>query len=64
MPSFQRPRSINRDPEVYGEDADDFRPERHLNIDGTLKDPSGEGHFTYGFGQRYALVTLFCLVSG
>ncbi|KAF5370351.1 hypothetical protein D9758_006937 [Tetrapyrgos nigripes] len=44
--------SINRDPDVYGADADEFRPERHLNPDGKLKDETGEGHFTYGFGRR------------
>ncbi|THU87411.1 cytochrome P450 [Dendrothele bispora CBS 962.96] len=44
--------SINRDPDVYGDDADEFHPERHLNPDGSLKDPLGEGHYTYGFGQR------------
>ncbi|KAF5356604.1 hypothetical protein D9758_008287 [Tetrapyrgos nigripes] len=44
--------SINRDPDIYGADADEFRPERHLNPDGKLKDGTGEGHFTYGFGKR------------
>ncbi|THU85080.1 cytochrome P450 [Dendrothele bispora CBS 962.96] len=44
--------SINRDSEVYGSDADKFRPERHLNEKGQLKDETDEGHVTYGFGQR------------
>ncbi|THV05812.1 cytochrome P450 [Dendrothele bispora CBS 962.96] len=44
--------SINRDPEVYGSDANEFRPERHLDNKGRLKDESNEGHVTYGFGQR------------
>ncbi|THU83907.1 cytochrome P450, partial [Dendrothele bispora CBS 962.96] len=44
--------SINRDPSVYGSDADKFRPERYLDKNGNLKDESSEGHFAYGFGQR------------
>jgi hypothetical protein len=45
-------RSINRDPDVYGLDGDDFRPERHLDENGRLKGEINEGHATYGFGQR------------
>ncbi|KAK7451717.1 hypothetical protein VKT23_012396 [Stygiomarasmius scandens] len=45
--------SINRDTEVYGMDAEDFRPERHLNADGDLVDENSEGHSTYGFGYRH-----------
>ncbi|KAK7453396.1 hypothetical protein VKT23_011659 [Stygiomarasmius scandens] len=44
--------AINRDPDVYGSDADGFRPERHLDEHGHLKDETSEGHSTYGFGQR------------
>ncbi|THU95919.1 cytochrome P450, partial [Dendrothele bispora CBS 962.96] len=44
--------SINRDPSVYGSDADEFRPERYLDKNGNLKDETSEGHFAYGFGQR------------
>ncbi|THU89093.1 cytochrome P450 [Dendrothele bispora CBS 962.96] len=44
--------SINRDPEVYGSDADEFHPERHLDDNGHLKDERNEGHVTFGFGQR------------
>jgi cytochrome P450 len=46
---------LNHDPDIYGPDAKDFRPERHLDKNGQLKDEilgSPEGHFTYGFGQR------------
>ncbi|KAF5368852.1 hypothetical protein D9758_002853 [Tetrapyrgos nigripes] len=44
--------SLNHDPEIYGPDADQFRPERHLDENGSLKDPKDDGHFTFGFGQR------------
>ncbi|KAK7462288.1 hypothetical protein VKT23_007888 [Stygiomarasmius scandens] len=46
--------AINRDAEEYGSDANDFRPERHLDEDGNLKDDRSEGHehFAYGFGHR------------
>ncbi|KAF5368854.1 hypothetical protein D9758_002851 [Tetrapyrgos nigripes] len=44
--------SLNHDPEIYGPDADQFRPERHLDENGFLKDPKDDGHFTFGFGQR------------
>ena len=46
----------NHDRAVYGDDADEFRPERFLNERGELTsghmDPSQEGHSSYGFGQR------------
>jgi len=48
-------RAINRDPDVYGSDADGFRPERHLDEHGHLKDETSEGHSTFGFGQRFVL---------
>ncbi|KAJ7899595.1 cytochrome P450 [Mycena olivaceomarginata] len=38
--------ALNHDPEVYGPDAEDFVPERHLNASGRLN------HHTYGFGRR------------
>ncbi|KAF5345775.1 hypothetical protein D9758_011887 [Tetrapyrgos nigripes] len=44
--------SINRDPEVFGSDVEDFRPERHLDANGNLKDALDEGHFAFGFGHR------------
>ncbi|KAF5369064.1 hypothetical protein D9758_002927 [Tetrapyrgos nigripes] len=44
--------SLNHDPETYGPDSDHFRPERHLDENGSLKDPKSDGHFTFGFGQR------------
>ncbi|KAJ7690176.1 cytochrome P450 [Mycena olivaceomarginata] len=44
------------DPDVYGPDAEDFVPERHLNASGRLKpafpDTKDERHHTYGFGRR------------
>lgn len=30
-------RAINRDPDYYGPDAEEFRPERHLDEDGNFK---------------------------
>ncbi|THU84289.1 cytochrome P450 [Dendrothele bispora CBS 962.96] len=55
--------AMNRDPELYGEDYDAFRPERFLD-ENLLKTAGeyklkpvhpatkGEGHVTYGFGRR------------
>ena len=47
---------INRDPEVYGENAEHFDPARHLETDGdvtpSLSDVREEGHVSYGFGRR------------
>jgi len=47
---------MNSDPEVYGPDAHEFKPERHLNENGQLKpspvETKDEGHITYGFGRR------------
>lgn len=46
----------NQDPAVYGDDATQFDPSRHLNFDGTLApsppDTQDEGHVVYGFGKR------------
>ncbi|KAI0737944.1 cytochrome P450 [Daedaleopsis nitida] len=48
--------AINRDPELWGPDADSFRPERHIGPDGKLApspaDTKEEGHVTFGFGRR------------
>ncbi len=44
---------MNRDPEIYGENAAHFDPARHLgdNAPG-MSDAREEGHFSYGFGRR------------
>jgi cytochrome P450 len=48
----------NHDRTVFGEDADEFRPERHLDESGKLISGSvktvqaGAGHVTFGFGRR------------
>jgi cytochrome P450 len=46
----------NHDRAVFGEDADEFRPERHLDEHGeSLPGPvetNRAGHVTYGFGRR------------
>ncbi|KAI9511326.1 cytochrome P450 [Russula earlei] len=47
---------INRDPEIYGENAAHFDPTRHLDANGDIapgpSDSKEEGHFSYGFGRR------------
>ncbi|KAJ3530202.1 hypothetical protein NM688_g7744 [Phlebia brevispora] len=45
---------MNHDTKVYGPDADEFKPERHINANGQLKtfDACPDGHVTYGFGKR------------
>ncbi|KAF7355868.1 Cytochrome P450 [Mycena venus] len=48
--------AMNRDPEVYGHNADSFEPTRHLDEDGRLTvvipETKEEGHNTFGFGRR------------
>jgi len=48
--------AMNRDPKIFGDDFDDFRPERFLDGSGQLipcdPDTQQEGHATYGFGRR------------
>jgi cytochrome P450 len=47
---------MNRDPDIYGEDAGQFNPARYLDGNGDVvpgpSDAKEEGHFTYGFGRR------------
>ena len=47
---------MNRDPKVWGSNADDFKPERHLDpITGELKivaNSTRENHTSFGFGRR------------
>ncbi|THH10179.1 hypothetical protein EW146_g8452 [Bondarzewia mesenterica] len=47
---------LNRDPEIYGEDAAHFNPARHLDKEGNVApgppDTKEESHVTYGFGRR------------
>ena len=46
----------NRDRAIFGEDADKFRPERHLDEHGEFLPGSAKtiqaGHVTFGFGRR------------
>jgi len=48
--------NCNHDRAVFGEDADEFRPERHLDEHGELLSGPVEtnkaGHVTFGFGRR------------
>ena len=49
---------MNHEKETFGDKPDEFRPERHLNEDGTHKRPppdtQNQGHYTFGFGTRFA----------
>ncbi|KAI0027871.1 cytochrome P450, partial [Vararia minispora EC-137] len=49
-------RACHSDPEVYGEDAAQFNPRRHLDEKGQLRpapaDTKNEGHVGFGFGRR------------
>ncbi|KAI0052221.1 cytochrome P450 [Auriscalpium vulgare] len=51
--------AINHDPAVYGADAGDFNPARHLDANGDLApafaDTKNQGHSTFGFGKRVCL---------
>ncbi|VDC00765.1 unnamed protein product [Peniophora sp. CBMAI 1063] len=46
----------NRDPAVYGDDSEAFKPERHLTEDGKHKPAPAatkdHGHVSFGFGRR------------
>ncbi|KAJ7112782.1 cytochrome P450 [Mycena crocata] len=51
--------AMNKDPEAYGSDVDEFKPQRYLDIHGNLAplppalaDTKDEGHAAYGFGRR------------
>ncbi|KAI0066946.1 cytochrome P450 [Artomyces pyxidatus] len=48
--------ALNRDPELYGEDAHHFNPARFVDEKNEVKpgppDTKEEGHVTYGFGRR------------
>jgi cytochrome P450 len=50
---------MNRDPEIYGENASHFEPARYLDANGDmvpgLLDAKEEGHTTYGFGRRICI---------
>ena len=47
---------MNRDPEIFGENAEDFEPARYLDASGDiapgLTNLKKDGHFSYGFGSR------------
>jgi cytochrome P450 len=47
---------MNRDPEIFGKNTEDFDPARYLDASGGLapgiSDLKKDGHFTYGFGSR------------
>ena len=47
---------MNRDTEVYGEDAAHFDPARFLDANGDIAiatpDTKDQGHVSYGFGRR------------
>ena len=50
---------MNHDPNVYGENAADFDPARHLDVSGDIAhgppnraNIKEEGHISYGFGRR------------
>ena len=51
--------SMNRNPEIYGYDADHFNPARFLDGNGqmapALPDTKEEGHVTFGYGRRSCL---------
>ncbi|KAI0270344.1 cytochrome P450 [Russula aff. rugulosa BPL654] len=47
---------MNRDPEIFGKNTDDFDPARYLDANGEMAPGVSElkkdGHFSYGFGHR------------
>jgi cytochrome P450 len=48
-------RALNRDRDIYGPDADEFNPDRHLDEKGRIAPVAEDiplGHVTFGFGRR------------
>ena len=47
---------MNRDPEIFGKNTEDFDPGRYLDANGEmalgLSELKKDGHFSYGFGSR------------
>jgi len=47
---------MNRDPEIFGKNTEDFDPARYLDAHGEMapgiSDLKKDGHFSYGFGSR------------
>ena len=47
---------MNRDPEIFGKNTDDFDPARYLDANGEMApgplELKKDGHFSYGFGSR------------
>ena len=47
---------MNRDPEIFGKNTEDFEPARYLDASGGIapgmSELKKEGHFSYGFGAR------------
>jgi len=47
---------MNRDPEIFGKNSEDFDPAQYLDASGGMtpgiSDLTKDGHFTYGFGSR------------
>ena len=45
---------MNRDPEIFGKNAEHFDPARYLDASGDtiMSDTKDHGHFSYGFGRR------------
>ncbi|KAF9021983.1 cytochrome P450 [Hymenopellis radicata] len=49
---------MNMDPTIYGQDAADFNPGRHITPDGKLAKAladTKDGHLTFGFGRRLCI---------
>jgi cytochrome P450 len=45
--------NMNRDPEIFGENTEDFEPARYLDASGDIAPGiTKDGHFSFGFGSR------------